>query len=188
MLLVYFGGMITKLETSTYQLMQRIKKDDTHAFEELFDRLWEQLYSYANSILMDEDLAKDVVQDVWVDFWQRRAKIDNENIEGYLMQSTKFRVYKELKKKPLKSEHLRYLEMIPATESTDEELICDQTQVLILSSMEELPRRCKEIFIMSREQQLSNAEIATQLNISKRTVETQISNAIKFLKVRLTLL
>lgn len=178
--------MITTFEISTYQLMKRIKNDDSRAFEELFDNLWEALFRYAKSILMDEDLAKDVVQEVWVDFWQRRSQIDNVNIEGYLMQSTKFRVYKELQRNPMKSEHLRYLETVASAVSTDDQLICNQTEDLISSSMEELPRRCQEIFKMSREQQLSNAEIAAQLNISKRTVETQISNALKSLKARLS--
>src|SRR5690606_27503828 len=186
MVQLYFGWMITKHYISTFELMKRVKKDDSQAFRELFDRLWEVLFSYAKSILMDEDLAKDVVQEVWVDFWQRRNQIDNVNIEGYLRQSTKFSVYKELQRNPLKAEHLQYLETVPSTIATDDELIYSQTKGLITSSVEELPSRCKEIFKMSREQQLSNAEIAIQLNISKRTVETQISNALKSLKLRLS--
>lgn len=177
--------MITKVEISISELMSRVKKDDSQAFAELFDRLWEGLYSYAKSILLDEDLAKDVVQEVWVDFWQRRSQIDNINIQGYLRQSTKFSVYKELQRNPLNAEHLKYLDTLESSSSTDDQLIYSQTKGLISSSVEELPTGCREIFKMSREQQLSNAEIASQLNISKRTVETQISNALKSLRMRL---
>lgn len=178
--------MITKVETSISELMRRVKKDDSQAFAELFDRLWEPLFGYAKSILLDQDLAKDVLQEVWVDFWQRRAQIDNLNIEGYLRQSTKFSVYKELQRNPMKAEHLKFLETLEEPTATDELLIYSQTEGLISSTVEELPVRCREIFIMSREQQLSNTEIADQLNISKRTVETQISNALKNLRVRLS--
>lgn len=178
--------MISKLKNTTYELMKRVKKDDSDAFQELFNTLWEPLYRNAKSILLDEDIAKDIVQEVWVDFWQRRHHIKNENIEGYLMQSTKFSVYKELSRNPLKTEHLTYLEAVESDGTADDHLIYSQTQQMISKSVDELPKRCQEIFKMSREDQLSNAEIATQLNISKRTVETQISYALKSLKVRLS--
>src|SRR5690606_10101758 len=96
--------MITKAENSTYELMERIKRGDSQAFEELFNLLWEPMFTRAKAILLDEDMAKDVVQEVWVDFWQRRRSIVNNNIEGYLMQSMRFSVYKELKRNPLRSE------------------------------------------------------------------------------------
>lgn len=178
--------MITKPENSSYELMKRIKSNDSQAFEELFNNLWEPLYKRAQAILLDEDIAKDIVQEVWVDFWQRRHDIVNDNIEAYLMQSTRFSVYKELKRNPLKSDHLAYLETVECQSSSDDVVIFNQTQQMIHHSVDQLPNRCKEIFKMSREEQLSNAEIASQLNISKRTVETQISFAIKNLKMRLS--
>lgn|SRR5690606_7264919 len=178
--------MIIKPENSTYELMERIKRNDSEAFEELFENLWEPLYRRAKTILLDEDIAKDVVQEVWVDFWQRRDEIVNDNIEAYLMQSTRFRVYKELKRSPLKKDHLTYLDTVECHSSTDDVVIFNQTEQMIHHSVDQLPNRCKQIFKMSREEQLSNAEIASQLNISKRTVETQISFAIKNLKLRLS--
>src|SRR5690606_3486468 len=178
--------MITKAENSTYELMERIKRGDSQAFEELFNLLWEPMFTRAKAILLDEDMAKDVVQEVWVDFWQRRRSIVNNNIEGYLMQSMRFSVYKELKRNPLKAEHLAYLETIECQSATDDQVIYNQTEQMVYHSVDQLPSRCKEIFKMSREEQLSNAEIASQLNISKRTVETQISFAIKNLKLHLS--
>lgn len=177
--------MITKAVNSTYELMERVKRGDSKAFEELFNNLWEPMFTRAKAILLDEDMAKDVVQEVWLDFWRRRSDIVNDNIEGYLMQSMRFTVYKELNRKPLMKEHLAYLDAVNSERFTDDEVIFNQTQQMVHHSVDQLPNRCKEIFKMSREEQLSNAEIASQLKISKRTVESQISFAIKNLKLRL---
>ncbi|MCX2679150.1 RNA polymerase sigma-70 factor [Galbibacter sp. EGI 63066] len=178
--------MKTLQEKTTDQLMNRIKKDDEKAFHCLFDRYWESLYVTAKSIIGHEDTAKDMVQEVWIGFWERRNKIENTNIEAYLKQAIKFRVFKELRKTPLTEEHKEYLQEISSGNHADEQLIFDQTRHLVSDSIQELPDRCREVFTMSREEQLTNAEIANQLNISKRTVETHISHALKNLRLKLT--
>ncbi|MDG3581789.1 RNA polymerase sigma-70 factor [Galbibacter pacificus] len=178
--------MNTHSKETIAQLVNRIKRDDEKAFQQLFNRYWEPLFVMARAIIDNEAHAKDLVQDVWLDFWERRHKIENNNIEAYLKQATKFRVFKELKKLPLTNAHKEYLLHVHAETETDHQLIFDQTNNIVTNSIQELPDRCREIFILSREENLTNAEIAHQLNISKRTVETHISHALKNLRLRLT--
>ncbi|MEJ4088253.1 RNA polymerase sigma-70 factor [Galbibacter orientalis] len=171
---------------SANQLMERIKNDDEKAFHLLFNRYWEVLFVLAKSILNDEAIAKDLVQEVWINFWERRKKIESTNIEAYLKQAIKFSVYKELRNSVLSNEHKEYLQEIAAETATDDHLIYSQTNNTLTNTIHELPDRCREIFQLSREENLSNQEIANQLNISKRTVETHISHALKSLRMRLT--
>lgn len=166
--------------------MTRVKKDDENAFHQLFQQLWEPLFVLAKSILNDEVVAKDLVQEVWIDFWERRKKIETTNIEAYLKQAIKYRVYKELRRKPLSGEHKEFLNEITTELTPQDELIFKQTNKALANSIQELPERCREIFQLSREENLTNQEIAQQLNISKRTVETHISHALKSLRMRLT--
>ncbi|WP_236959118.1 MULTISPECIES: RNA polymerase sigma-70 factor [Joostella] len=168
------------------QLMDRIKSDDEKAFHLLFNRYWEVLFIMAKSILNDEAIAKDLVQEVWMNFWERRKKIDSSNIEAYLKQAIKYKVYKELRNNPLSVKHKDYLEGVDAEVATDDQLIFIQTDNALTNIIRELPDRCREIFKLSREDNLTNQEIANQLNISRRTVETHISNALKILRIRIT--
>ncbi|WP_170179684.1 RNA polymerase sigma factor [Flavivirga rizhaonensis] len=77
--------------------MERVKRSDHKAYKLLYERLWESLYIKAFSMLGDKDLAKDVIQDIWISLWEGRSEIKNDNIEGYLMNAVRFKVYNEFR-------------------------------------------------------------------------------------------
>ncbi len=174
--------------TSDKALVDRLKSGDEHAYYVLFDRYWEQLYVLAKSLLNDSELSKDIVQDVWLSLWERRKEILNTNIRAYLIQAVKFKVYKEWRDGKLTDEHEAYLESIPASDSIEEMLHKEELQQHIQAWVEELPDKCGEVFRLSRFEHLSNQEIAERLNLSQRTVETHISNALKFLRKKMKIL
>ena len=169
---------------STCRLMDRVKNSDMVAFEILFDRLWENLFLRAVSIIKDRDLAKDIVQEVFIDFWNRRLSIQNDNIEGYLMQAVRFKVYKELRDNKLTRYHKDFLQSfsIATTDSIEEELNLADTKNLVNIAVEHLPKKCHQVFMLSRHEGLDNQTISEKLGISQRTVETHISNAIRSIK------
>ena len=78
---------------SIKNLADKVISSDKAAFGKLFELLWEDIYIFAKSLLMDEDVAKDIVQDVWIDYWERREKIKNDDIKAYLFQATRFKIY-----------------------------------------------------------------------------------------------
>ena len=166
-------------------LMSEIQRGSEKSFQTLFERYWETCYRIAMSILRDESRCKDLVQEVWINVWERREKIKNENIAAYLKQATKFRVYKELRDNPLRTEHLDFLKNISGSYSADANLEFLEMNKQLLNSMELLPARCQEVFKLSRIDEMSNQEIAEKLQISKRTVETHISQALKILRKNL---
>ncbi|MEN8139214.1 MAG: sigma factor, partial [Bacteroidota bacterium] len=84
-------------EITDDQLMNMIQRSDETAFNILYGRYWKALYSFAFSILNDEDVSKDIVQVIWIKFWESRKKIKNQNIRSYLLKMVQNGVYKHLR-------------------------------------------------------------------------------------------
>lgn len=164
--------------------MARIKESDESAFALLFDRLWERMYLLASYVLRDKERAKDIVQEVWINIWERRNEIQNDNIEAYLLKATRFKIYRTLRDQKLQKDQLQFLEnlQVPESEGVLEKLYCEDTNARLEKSFGNLPKKCHQVFILSRYGGLENHQISEKLGISQRTVETHISNAIRRIK------
>tara|TARA_R110002049_G_scaffold268752_1_gene445541 strand:+ start:81076 stop:81651 length:576 start_codon:yes stop_codon:yes gene_type:complete len=166
-------------------LMERIKDSDPKAFGLLYDRLWEQMYVKAYVILGNKNLAKDVVQEVWISFWERCSDIENENVEGYLMNAVRYKVYNQFRnlknQTALMDDFSKYMKALKYN-NVEDVINLDDTEKILNKTIDNLPNKCREVFKLSRYKGLKNNEIATELNISQRTVETHISNALKVLR------
>ncbi|RAV27792.1 RNA polymerase sigma-70 factor [Sinomicrobium soli] len=166
-------------------LSEKIKQSDHKAYIELFNMLWEPMFVYARAILGDDDLAKDLMQNVWASYWVKREKMEVINIKAYLFISLRNACYKSLSKDKIRTEQLEVIKEIQFDHNENSDTTScsyDELTESITRSLENLPQRCKEIFEMSRLNGISNKEIASELKISKRTVENQLSIALK--KVR----
>ncbi len=173
------------VNVSDKELVDRIKSGQREAYYFLFNRYWESMYAFAQSLIRDPDTSKDILQDVWLSFWERRRQIDNQNIKAYLMQAVRFRVYKEFRDGKLRPEHIEYISTLASPDALESPLEQEELQEQIAHWVEKLPPKRREVFKLSRYEHLSNKEIAQKLNISQRTVETHISHALKFLRERL---
>lgn len=159
---------------------------DAQAFAALFDRYWSKLYSTAFHYLKDKEAASDVVHDLFLNLWLKRSHLEINSFSHYLTAAARYAVYKRLKAR----NNLRvvYTEGLVDQHSElahNEGLRKLQTQELgrqVELLLEGLPTRCKEIFLLSRRELLSNDEIARRLQISKRTVENQLTTALKHLR------
>ena len=166
-------------------LIEMLQRSQSYAFDIIFNRYWEMLFISANKVLLDENASKDVVQEVMIDLWNRREKSDVQNLKAYLIQAVKYKVASQLRNGRFTERHLEKLEYLAVPNLTEENLNYIDLEQLILKSIDQLPSRCREIFYLSRVQGLKNQEIADRLNLSKRTVETQISKALRNLRVQL---
>lgn len=165
------------------QLFLQIQQGDERAFNQLFNRLWEPLYLAAYKVLKEEDTSEDVVQELFIDLWHKRTTVSIANIEAYLFQAVKYRVLMLLRQGKYREPHQAIAETIELTNNTEEAIFFQDLEFSYQQIIDNLPERCREIFNMSRHQHYSNQEIAQRLNLSIRTVEKQISNALKQLQI-----
>jgi len=167
-------------------LSESIKNSNQGVFELVFNFYYSGLVVYADQIIKNMAVSEDIVQSVFMKLWETRETIDIRSYRSYFIQCVKNRCIDHLRSQQVKA---KFDNRVPESDHLviDEDL-WTKTELteLIEKSVEELPPRCREIFRMSRYENLKIAEIADQLQISTRTVETQISKALKILRVKLS--
>lgn len=169
------------------ELWEAICLDDRKAFDVLFERYWTSIYNTAFAYLKNGDAASQIVHDIFLNIWQKRHSYEIRSFKTYLTAAARYHVFKVLKSRKSENivfvEHYSQLDSAGMTENQGAENI--RTQELkkeLEASLSELPKRCQQIFSLSRTSQLSNDEIAEKLNISKRTVENQLTVALQYLR------
>lgn len=180
--------MLTIHGISEKDLIVRLKEGDQTAFELLFHFYYPGLVIYASQFTADRAEAEEIVQDFFVRFWQKHQHVlTSDSLKNYFFSSIRNSSLNYLKHKKIEANYLKEI-----YDLTNEHLAYDtnlyiesELQEKIKNSIDLLPEKCREIFVMSRMRGLKNEEIAVELNLSKRTVETQISNALKVLRVEL---
>lgn len=167
------------------QLWHAVRADDETAFNLLFDRYWVSLYKTAHYYLDDHEVCAEAVNDVFVSIWNRRKELEIASFSNFMQTSVRFQIYKRRKAVKLEIVFKDELIVEGLHETNDGETRIRQTEIdnLLSGHLDQLPKRCQEIFELSRFENLSNSEIADRLNISKRTVENQLALAVKHLKV-----
>ncbi len=173
----------TSSNLSDEEIQLRIKNKDSQAFEILFDRFWPRLYSYSMRIYKDDAICKDIVQEIFISFWEKNSKDPILHLEAYFLRAVKYRVANHIRDLKFDSVQIQVLENIPYPLETDRGLTYLDFENKILNEIQKLPPKCRMVFMMSRFETFSNSEIAEKLNISERTVEKHISDAVKFLKI-----
>lgn len=170
------------LQEGMESLFERVKADDYEAFQIIFRVSYQRLCAYAKNMVSSPELAEEIVDDVFCSLWQHRKKIHiATSFHSYLNTSVRNRSLDCLRK--LKRErifHLDEAERVPCAQSiATERLAYEELRIQIERAVTRLPDQCRTIFRMSREQDLSYKEIARRLNISVKTVDTQIGRALR---------
>jgi RNA polymerase sigma-70 factor (family 1) len=177
--MAYFAPMHP---VSDLDLISAIKAGSERHFKQLFEMYWSKLYSLANNVLQNEADSEDIVQELFTDLWNRRATLTIDNLGGYLFIATRYSIAKKLAKRPLQKKHIELFEAIRDKSDLGESLETNDLIDFVRGRISHLPERCKEVFELSRFEQLSTNEIAERLHISASTVENQINKALKNLR------
>jgi RNA polymerase sigma-70 factor (ECF subfamily) len=171
-------------------LAMRIKLGDEQAFELLFRKYHIRLCSFANKFLNDREEAQEIVQDVFAKIWEGRDDIDPENcLKSYLFKIAQNLSINKLRRLKVESKYSEVLKLVYIEQpefSVHESLIVMELEEHISQSIEKLPTECRRIFELSRVEGLKYKEIAAKLNISIKTVEAQMSKAIRSLRIGLS--
>ncbi len=165
---------------SDEKLLYLLQEGDEKSLEIIVLRYWEALYRVAFKILDDPYSCEDIVQDIFVGIWENREKLMVSNsLKAYLFAATRYGAYRQVKAQIQRQKGFENgnPDMIEKYNPQNELEYGD-----LLKSIEKvvnkLPERCKEVYLLSREEQLSHKEIASRLKISTKTVENQITIAL----------
>lgn len=172
--------------------IQQLRQGNEKAFEQIVESYWPRIHAFANIYILDKEVAKEIVQDIFLALWDQRGSLSNETcLITYLMVVGRNKCLNYLKS-------LQY-DTVPIDELSEnavyqrsniyaleddslEILMAKELTNAISSSLEKLPARTQEIFMMSRYNGLKNKEIADQLGISTKSVEYHITSALKQLR------
>ncbi len=167
------------------KLIESLKKDDLKAFNALFKKYAEKLYAFVLSLTKQSYAAEEVTQLVFIKIWEKRSAINKtQSFKSFIFTITYNETISWLRKEASRkkwTEHFRQGHF-DITNETNYEIEFNSFQSLVEKVIDKLPDKRKEIFKLSRQEGLSNKEVAEKLGISVRTVENQISSALKTLK------
>ena len=152
----------------------------------LFDKYFDYLSREVNFILRNEGETEDVVQDLFMELWKKQQHLKNVNIslKYYLKRAAVNRALNKIKKRRFHEEVDEQLEAVRSVKQPNLSEI-DDLEKKIKYGIDSLPPRCHIIFVLSRYENKSYKEIAQDLDISIKTVENQISKALKILREKL---
>lgn len=165
-------------------MMRILKQDDYEAFQLLFRKMYVPLCQFCVRFVRMNEVAEEVVSDVFYTIWKNRNRIEVTSSRSYLFTAVRNRAIDHLRK--IKKSvwcNLDQAHHVATDCSNSQELMVEhELQVKIEKAVSTLPRQCRVIFELSRDQGLKYKEIATALNISIKTVETQMGRALKHLR------
>lgn len=171
--------------------MALIAQSDKAAFSELYNRYKGVLYLHAYRMLEDEEEANDILQELFTTLWLRREDlVFTVSVTSYLYQSVRNRVLDVFAHKKVAQKYMDSLNQFIETGeySTDEQVREQELRMLIEQEVALLPAKMREIFELSRVNNLSYKEIADELNISDKTVKKQVNNALRILRQKIDLI
>ncbi len=168
--------------------IEGLKKGEETAYKRLYDRYFIELYVYSKRYVHDMDAAKEVVQDVMINLWTKREQLNfQDNLKAYLYKSVSNRSINYLKKNKAIINIDEDIEdkLIDEDQHFIENLEDNQLEEIIDQEINKLPDKCKQAFQLSRFENLKYKEIAEQMDVSVKTVEAHISNALNKLSIAL---
>lgn len=170
------------------ELFGLIQSGDKYAFEEIYERFNGLLYIYACKLVSDREDARDIVQEIFVYLWSNPNIKIKSQLSAYLYTAVRYKVFDWLDKNKSKSNYLLSLESFIEQGNciTDDYIREREFASIIEKEVSLLPPKMRQIFEMSRQQNLSQKEIAELLHLSDKTVKKQMSNALKVLRLKLT--
>ena len=166
-------------------LLKKVKAKDKVAFDELFRLYYSQLSRFSYNIVRDKSIAEEIAQEFFISLWEQTPMV-TDSVKSYFFRSIYNRSlnYLEKAKTRTRNEDTFATEQDHHTESepADEE---QEMHKRVSQAVDELPDKCKEIFMLCKYEEMSYSEVSELLNISPKTVENQMGIALKKLRERL---
>src|SRR5438105_11272553 len=159
-------------------LLRNMARNDHQSFQVLFDKYWEPLFQYAYKVLQNKQDAEEVVQDFFIHFWNKRNELPElQSVAAYLFTGLKNRVLNHLAKKKYPITGLEVLRNDADEFSAAQQLEQKDTESLLRSMANTLPRKMKQVYELHQFVGLSVSEIASATGNSEQTIRNQLNSA-----------
>lgn len=178
---------MSKTFSNNYILIGSLRDGNDDAFKFLINTYNHKLNVYAFNLIHDKDLAEDIVQNVFLKIWKKRNNLKTEvSIKNLLYKS----IYNEFidqyrKNKKTVSLEKKYLEALSSVIEQENEQSLEHLFKMVKKEIENLPPKCKQTFLLSKKEGLTNMEIADYLNVSLKSVEKHITKAFAILREKI---
>lgn len=170
-------------DLSDRQLLDLLQESNEQALAEIYERYWSKLYLQAYNVVRDRQVSEDIVQEVMVQLWVRRTVISIDSLKAYLYTCIKYQVFKAVAL--AKNNILTNTDTLAFVNDTDSPLITKDLQRLLDEAIAKLPEKCRNVFNLSRKDHLSTKEVAVRLGITPKTVENQLTIALRRIRFAL---
>ena len=161
------------------QVLTRFLDGDENAFNEIYSTYWKSLYITAHNILQNKNAAEDVVQEIFTALWRRRYEVEITSLRSYLYQATRFQAFKAIRAEKTDLEFFERLRYVSANLILQQPSIFSNFEPMLKRLIDSLPADQQEIFHMNRVLGLTYKKIAVQKNLSVKTIEKKMSQALK---------
>jgi RNA polymerase sigma-70 factor (ECF subfamily) len=172
---------------SERDLQRRIRAGEEGAFDSVFRAHYAHLVRMADSIIRERALAEEIAQEVLLELWRRRESLEVEQtFRAYLIRSTRNRALNHIRHERVVARQAASAALESrSSPSAEDEVLGVELERAVHDAIEGLPENCREVFLLSREQGLKYGEIAGVLEISIKTVEKRMGQALSELRQRL---
>lgn len=176
-------------QLSDAELLKLTKLENIKAFEELYRRHWVHLIDAAYKRLQSRQKSEDIVQEIFITLYQKRNILEiTVSLKAYLCQALKYKVLNEFRAEGIRTKYVKNLFFNDTCKNDFVEGIeAKELNKKIEEVLKTLPEKCRQVFLLSRKENMSNKEISSELNISVSTVEKHIGKALKILKENLNI-
>ena len=167
------------------------------SFSELYLIYYPKLVRFAKEFVMSEEDAENITQDVFTDLWEKRESMNHiENMNAYLFRLVRNKCLDYLRHKVFEQRYVENMQTffqmelslkLQSLDSVSEMSERNEIEELVRNAVNSLPKRCRDIFLLSRVEGLKYIEISERLGISVNTVECQMSIALKKLRTKLSM-
>jgi RNA polymerase sigma-70 factor (ECF subfamily) len=165
------------------QLVSLLAKGDEAAFTEVYNRYWNKLYFLAHKHLKSAEASEEIVQDVFLALWNKRAQIQIHSLPLYLAAMTRYAVYRYLaNQKKFKQTSLSNLQEKPEQKDAEVELENKLLLEIIEKLSNQLPEKCRLVFIHNKLFDEPLQDVAKGMNISQKTAEAHLTKALKSIR------
>lgn len=167
-------------------IIRKMIEGDVDSFKYFFDKYYNELCNFVNIYLHDPVLSEEIVQDIFVYFWENKGKLKiNTSVKSYLYSASKFKslnLLRDTKNQKRIVKNIGKTEPIQTIELADSDIDVEEFKKILDAAIDQLAPKCREIFLLSKQEERSNKEIADRLGISIKTVENQMTIALKKLR------